>query len=178
MTDPARIVVIGNSGGGKSTLARRLAARRGLAYVEIDRLLWRPGWQPAPTDEYDAAHARAIAGEAWLLDGVGSRESIPARLARATEIVLVDLPLWLHFALAAERQIDYATNRIAHPPAGERAMPPTRGLFENIWHIDRDWLPEIRRLVDQEEARGKAVARLQSLVALDEFATRRDAPRP
>jgi len=40
-----RIAVIGNSGGGKSTLARKLAAKRGLPYAEIDALLWRPNWE-------------------------------------------------------------------------------------------------------------------------------------
>ena len=40
----SRIVVIGNAGGGKSTLARLLAQRRGLPHIEIDRLLWQEGW--------------------------------------------------------------------------------------------------------------------------------------
>jgi adenylate kinase family enzyme len=168
-----RIVIIGNSGGGKSTLARGLAARRGVPYFEIDRFLWHRGWQWAPIEDYNAEHARLIRGEAWLLDGIGSFESIAGRLARATEIVLVDLPLWLHFALAAERQIAYALGRIEHPPAGETQMPPTRGLFENMWRIDQDWMPEIRRLVDGEAARSKIVTRLEDLAALDEFASRR-----
>ena len=49
-----RIAVIGKAGGGKSTLARALAARHGLPYVEVDALLWRDGWQAAPVDEYEA----------------------------------------------------------------------------------------------------------------------------
>jgi adenylate kinase family enzyme len=44
-TGQARIAVIGNSGGGKSTVARHLAVSRGLPLVEVDALLWRPGWQ-------------------------------------------------------------------------------------------------------------------------------------
>jgi adenylate kinase family enzyme len=40
-----RTVVIGNAAGGKSTLARQLARRRALALIEVDRLLWQPGWQ-------------------------------------------------------------------------------------------------------------------------------------
>jgi adenylate kinase family enzyme len=167
-----RIVVIGNSGGGKSTLARPLASRRGVPYVEIDRFLWRPGWQAAPAAEYEAEHARQIAREDWLLDGIGGFDSLPARLDRATEIVLIDLPLWMHFWLAAERQIAYATGAVEHPPAGETTMPPTKGLFENMGRIDRDWMPEVRRLVDVEEARGKSVARLASLEAMDEFIER------
>jgi adenylate kinase family enzyme len=31
-----RVVIIGNSGGGKSVLARRLAARQPLSYVDND----------------------------------------------------------------------------------------------------------------------------------------------
>jgi adenylate kinase family enzyme len=67
----ARIVVIGNAGGGKSTLARRLAALRRLPYIEVDAFTWRPGWVLAPEPEYAAAHAQAIAGESWVLDGLG-----------------------------------------------------------------------------------------------------------
>lgn len=40
-----RILVIGCSGGGKSTLSRKLAAKFGLAYQSLDRdVRWLPGW--------------------------------------------------------------------------------------------------------------------------------------
>lgn len=164
-----RVAVIGNSGGGKSVLARQLAGRLDLPYVEIDALLWRPGWQLAPAQEYGAAHARQIAEERWVIDGVGTRASIPVRLGRATAIVLVDMPLWLHFALAAERQLAWSAGRLDHPPAGIAEMLPLRGLFQTMSEIDREWLPEIRGLVDAEEARGKRVFRLGSLDELDGF---------
>jgi adenylate kinase family enzyme len=168
----ARVVVIGNSGGGKSTLARELSARRGLPHIEIDAILWQPGWTLTPREIYDAKHARAIAGERWMIDGLGRRESIAARLARATEIILVDMPLWSHFWLAAERQIAWAKGPIEHPPAGIANMPPTEALFRTIWEVDRDWMPEIRRLVEAEEAGGKRVSRITQLDELDGFAKR------
>jgi adenylate kinase family enzyme len=170
-----RIAVIGNSGGGKSRLARRLAARLGLPFVEVDALLWRPGWVLAPQESYDSDHERAIAGEAWVIDGLGRRASIPGRLARATRIVLVDMPLWMHFWLAAERQIAWSTGPIADAPAGAQTMPPTEALFRTISEVDRDWMPEIRRLVDDEEVRGKRVERLRSLADLDACAAGRFA---
>jgi hypothetical protein len=162
-----RIAVIGNSGGGKSGLARVLAQRHGLPYVEIDAFLWQPGWQRAPVERYTAAHARWLAADDWVMDGLGRRESITARLARATAIVLVDLPVWVHFQLAAERQIAWAAGTLAHPPAGIAQMPPTAGLFETIWTVDRDWLPALRAQVRHEEAAGKAITRIESLAALD-----------
>jgi adenylate kinase family enzyme len=164
-----RAVVIGNSGGGKSTLARRLSSASKCGHVEIDGLLWRPGWQLTPVETYNAEHARLIAEENWIIDGLGRRESIPARLTRATDIVLVDLPLWMHFWLAAERQVRWSTGAIDNPPAGLTKMPPTEGLFRTIWEVDQDWMPDIRRLVAIEEQRGKRVFRLNSIADLDGF---------
>ena len=165
-----RIAVIGNAGGGKSTLARRLAAQRVLPYVEIDAVLWRPGWQLTPAALYEAEHDRLIARESWVIDGLGRMESLDPRLRRATEIILVDLPLWMHFWLAAERQIAWTRGAIAHPPAGASQMPPTEDLFRTIFEVDRDCMPEVRRLVDAAEATGVRVLRIRDVAGLDRCA--------
>jgi adenylate kinase family enzyme len=164
-----RSVVIGNAGGGKSTLARRLAAASKCDYVEIDRLVWQPGWKSTPVEIYDAEHARLIGEESWIIDGLGRFDSIPDRLSRATDIILVDMPLWIHFWFAAERQLLWSRSEVEHPPAGVTTMPPTEALFRAIWEVDRDWMPEIRRLVALEEQRGKRVFRLNSVADLDGF---------
>jgi shikimate kinase len=54
------IIIIGNSGGGKSTRARKLAERRGLPQVEIDRLLWQDGRVLTPEDVYRRQHREII----------------------------------------------------------------------------------------------------------------------
>ena len=162
--------MIGNSGGGKSVLARRIAARFDLPYIELDRMLWRQGWRLAAERSYRTAHARAVASERWVIDGLGRQDSLPERLARATDIVLIDLPLWVHFWLAAERQIAWAAGRITEPPAGIAEMPPTKGLFRTIWEVERDWMPELRQLAAAEAARGKTLVHLKLLEELDRFA--------
>jgi adenylate kinase family enzyme len=166
-----RVVVLGNSGGGKSTIARAVAGRFGLPHVELDALLWRPGWQPVEPEIYAAEHARCVAGERWVLDGLGRLDSIPARLARASDVVLVDMPLWMHYWLAADRQTAWATGRLDHPPAGGGTMPPTQGLFRTMWEVERDWTPKIRRWVDVVAERGTRVVRLASVDAVTGFAS-------
>jgi len=74
-----RTVVIGNAGGGKSTLARKVAARERLPHIEIDALLWRPGWQLMPSEIFEAEHAQLIDQACWVIDGLGRRESILVR---------------------------------------------------------------------------------------------------
>jgi len=167
-----RAVIIGNSGGGKSTLARRLSSAWRCPHIEIDALLWQPGWQLTSADTYNAEHARLIAEENWIIDGLGRLDSIPDRLARATDIVVVDMPLWMHFWLAAERQIRWSTGAIENPPAGLAKMPSTEALFRTIWEVDQNWMPEIRRLVAFEKQRGKRVFRLSSIAELNEFENR------
>jgi adenylate kinase family enzyme len=164
-----RAVIIGNSGGGKSTLARKLASTWKCDHVEIDGLLWQSGWQLAPIEIYNAEHARLIATENWIIDGLGRLDSIPGRLARATDIVLIDMPLWMHFWLAAERQIRWSTGAIENPPAGLTEMPTTEALFRTIWEVDQNWMPEIRRLVALEEQWGKRIFRLGSVTDLNGF---------
>jgi adenylate kinase family enzyme len=171
-----RIAVIGNAGGGKSTLARRLAAQYGLPYVEIDALLWREGWQLTPADIYEAEHDRLIVQPGWVIDGLGRLESIGARLQRASEIVFIDLPLWMHFWLAAERQIAWTKGEMVHPPAGASQMPPTEALFRTIFEVDRDCMPELRRLVDATEAAGTRVHRIVDVAGLDRYSATVMAP--
>jgi adenylate kinase family enzyme len=166
----ARILIIGNAGGGKSVLARKLAAKRGLPYREVDTIVWKPGWEAFSQAEYEAAHAELIAEENWVIDGLGWTVSLPARFDRATEIILIDMPIWMHFWLAAERQFQWMQGKLENPVAGIAEMPTTRGMFEALWETDRDMMPEIRRLTDQAERNGKPVTRIASVEELDAFA--------
>ncbi len=166
-----RIAIIGNAGAGKSTLARKIAANRNLSYIEIDRLLWLPGWELVPEADYKAAHAQVITGESWIIDGLGRQDSIEPRLRRATSIILIDMPLWMHFWLTAERQISWHRGRLDHPPAGGNAPPPMDALFRTIWDVDKDWMPGIRDLVQSEQKQGKRVDRISSVDELNHYAS-------
>ena len=166
----SRIVIIGNAGGGKSTLARALARKRGLPHFEIDRLLWQEGWELTPRDLYERQHAEIVRGGSWVIDGLGQQTSIPERLSRATHIILIDMPLWIHFWLAAERQIAWTSGKLEHKPGGISQMPPTQALFRTIWEVDQAWMPEVRTLCLNAEKDGTPVSRLMSLEELDAFA--------
>jgi adenylate kinase family enzyme len=165
-----RVAVIGNSGGGKSTLSRRLSQQFGLPCFEVDAFLWQPGWVLNAVEVYEEQHQRIIASDRWILDGLGRLETIADRVARASDIILIDMPLWMHFWLAAQRQIAWAAGSIDNPPAGATEMPPTEALFQTIWDVDQNWMPDIRCLVGTEEARGKRVFRLTSVSELTNFA--------
>ena len=47
-----RVLVLGSSGSGKSTFARKLGEITGLPVVHLDQLFWEPGWVQAPKPVY------------------------------------------------------------------------------------------------------------------------------
>lgn len=167
-----RIAILGNAGGGKSTLARRLAAARDLPLVEVDKLLWKPGWVEATDAAYEAEHAPLIAGENWIIEGMGKLDSIRPRLLRATWVIFIDMVLWQHFWLAAERQILQEMGKLEHPITGLGEPISTRAMFETLWETEQEWMPTIRANVDEAAAAGIKVTRIGSVDALNAFGER------
>ena len=39
-----KILIVGTSASGKSTFARKLAAKTKLPLIHIDSIMWQPGW--------------------------------------------------------------------------------------------------------------------------------------
>ncbi len=64
-----RVSVVGPSGSGTSTLARRLARLVDVPFTELDAVFHRPGWQLLDPDEFRATVEGVAAAEAWAIDG-------------------------------------------------------------------------------------------------------------
>jgi adenylate kinase family enzyme len=65
-----RIVVVGTSGIGKTTLPRRIAALLELPHIELDAINWQSGWRDLTRhDPGEFVHrvAEAIEAEAWVV---------------------------------------------------------------------------------------------------------------
>jgi adenylate kinase family enzyme len=87
-----RIIVVGTSGAGKTTLALRLARQLGLPHVELDAINWQPGWRDLTRHdpgEFIRRVAAVIAADNWIADGnYGTVRDLVWR--RATHLVWLD----------------------------------------------------------------------------------------
>eukprot|EP00747_Dinoflagellata_sp_TGD_P171130 gnl/TRDRNA2_/TRDRNA2_204427_c0_seq1.p1 gnl/TRDRNA2_/TRDRNA2_204427_c0~~gnl/TRDRNA2_/TRDRNA2_204427_c0_seq1.p1 ORF type:complete len:187 (+),score=29.27 gnl/TRDRNA2_/TRDRNA2_204427_c0_seq1:56-616(+) len=101
---PKRIVVIGTTGSGKSFLARRIASKMGLMAVELDDLMWLPGWQQRAPEEFRAQVEAATTSARWVV--AGNYLSVSDIVWESADtIVWLDLGPWTTFSRLFRRTI-------------------------------------------------------------------------
>lgn len=64
-----RILIIGISGTGKSTFARKLAARLQIPCYHMDSFIWKEHWIEAQQEEVEASLQDVHSQEAWIVEG-------------------------------------------------------------------------------------------------------------
>ena len=63
------MVVIGTSGAGKTTIARKIAQTLGVPHVEFDAYRHGPNWTETPDDVFRERLRQALGGDRWVADG-------------------------------------------------------------------------------------------------------------
>lgn len=87
-----RILVLGRTGSGKTTLARQLAAAIGVAHVELDSLYFSADLSTVPLPVLRERTSAAIAGDRWVTDG--NKSSVRDLVwPRADTVVWLDYPM-------------------------------------------------------------------------------------
>lgn len=104
-----RIRVVGNSGSGKTHLARQIAAILDLPRLELDALQHRPGWKPAPLEEFRAEVAAFLAqseatSRGWVVEG-NYLAFTDGLFGAADTYVWLDHPRWLVTARVTRRTL-------------------------------------------------------------------------
>lgn len=101
-SDLARVVIVGTSCSGKTTLASQLATRLDTRLIELDSLYWGPNWTPADKGEFRRRVDEQTSKTHWICDGNYSmvRDIV---WSRATAIVWLNYSLPVVFGRALRR---------------------------------------------------------------------------
>jgi energy-coupling factor transporter ATP-binding protein EcfA2 len=99
-----RILILGRTGSGKTTLARELAAAIGVPHVELDALYFGRDFSTVPLSVLRERTSAAIAGDRWVTDGNKSavRDLV---WPRADTVIWLDYPWAVSFWRLGKRAL-------------------------------------------------------------------------
>ncbi|MGG6893532.1 AAA family ATPase [Rhizobium sp. BR 315] len=143
-----RVLVIGCSGTGKSTLAQAIASLRGLAYVSMDRdIFWLPGWKLRPRPQSVALIEQAVAGSRWIMDG-NSPGTLPLRLPRADIVIWRRSPRHVALRGVISRWLRYrGRSRPEMAPGCPERLDWK--FLHYTWTFERNSAPELQQMLVQ-----------------------------
>ena len=65
-----KILISGNAGAGKSSLAKRIAKAHNLPLYGLDKIVWKKDWQRRPKEERDKLIKEILVKKSWVLEGI------------------------------------------------------------------------------------------------------------
>ncbi len=163
-----RVAVFGNTGGGKSTLSRQIAAATGLPLHILDKVQFKPGGIPVSPEEFEQAHQEIIESETWVIDGFGNPKLLWQRLDIADTLVYIDLPIYIHFWWVTKRFVTGYFN----PPEGWPENTPiwqsSMKSYKILYLCEKHLAPRYREYVEKAKDT-KTVYHLRSPQEIAQF---------
>ncbi len=154
-----KIAVVGNIGGGKTLLSRRLSQLHGLPLTHIDAIEFLPGLKRRSSQESSAVIKAIEKQDSWIIDGYGPLDLIENRFALADAIVFIDLPIQLHFWWTLKRQMKilWSPRPELPPDCREFNFSHSKRLFKSMLNMHRKMRPELLRIFSRDNLKKKVI---------------------
>lgn len=131
MSGMNRVVVVGSSGSGKTTVARRLAESLHLRHLEMDTVFHRDGWANQAHDDFLPILEQFTQAEQWVVDGNYTSHGVRDVVwPRADTFVWLDLPRRTTMSRVVHRTLRRVFTR-------EELWGGVKEPFSNIYSRDR-----------------------------------------
>lgn len=101
-----KIAIIGSSGAGKTTLAKKLGDRLGLKVYHLDRFFWRPDWRKKPDDTRIDILQSLVRQRHWVIEG-SYLNSSELHLIAADTVIFLDTSPFVCICRRIKRHREY-----------------------------------------------------------------------
>ncbi|GAB4209288.1 MAG: ATPase AAA [Coleofasciculaceae cyanobacterium] len=163
-----KVAVFGNTGGGKSTLSKRLSQITGLPLYILDKIQYQPGGTEVPHEDYKRAHQQILVTDGWIIDGFGCMETLWLRLNEADSLVFVDLPLYVHFWWVTKRLITGYFKSPEGWPENSPILKSSINSYRVLWLCHKHLIPKYREYIEQAQSI-KSVYHIRSTKQISQF---------
>jgi adenylate kinase family enzyme len=164
-----RVVVLGTTGAGKSTLAGRLAELIGAEHVELDGFNHGPNWTPRPAGEFAASVAGVLRQPGWVVDGNYIDRVSDTLWPHADTVLWLDVPLWIILPRIVRRTVRRIRNRTELWSGNREQWSALASLLPWAVRSQRRHRAELPGRLAELEQSGVRVVRLTSAAAVERW---------
>ena len=162
-----KIIIIGNGGTGKSTLAQKMGEDLHLPVTYLDLVMWNKDWDRLSEKEFTKQLAKITAQKDWIIEGWGYHSTLYDRIEKADVIVYLEYPLAFCLKSVLERNKKYNNKKNPFDPFEDDRLS-NHHLFEEAIHTMHDqYEPELRHWISQWEYSLKKFYVFKSRVELE-----------
>ena len=133
-----RVLVTGNAGSGKSTVAKYISKSLKLPLHGLDCVIWQPGWKKRPPDDRSTLIREIVEQETWVIDGVSFDVQ-----SHAEAIVFLDIPRRISYFRVMKRNWRYLFRSRPGLPARCPEILMILPLCRIIWNFPKNIRPQI-----------------------------------
>lgn len=132
-----RIVIIGNRGSGKTTLALKLSSILNLEIIHLDVFLFNKGWIPKSQSECVSIVENLVKKKTWIMEGHADYKCLKGtydiRFKAADTIILLELPLLICLWRVLKRTFKSKFKKMRRPEfPGDYSEKYRAGFFRRL----------------------------------------------
>lgn len=142
-----KLLIFGNSGSGKSSLAKRLAESHRLTHLDLDTIVWEPGQvavQRTPEAISQALDAFVRQNEHWVIEGCYG-ELITQASLHCSELIFLDPGL--EACLAHNRLRPWEPHKYASKAEQDAMLEPLQAWVASYYERSDDWSYEAHQRI-------------------------------
>ncbi len=169
---PLKFAVVGSGCAGKTTVSRIISQQLNINFVEIDAVLWLPGWVERSKDELRRIINEETVRDSWVIDG-------NYRYLYDLTVFRADVIIWLNFSFISvfRRTISRTVRRtITHeemfPGCSETFYKSFFTKHSIPWRVMKKWKKkriQYRKIFDEKTFGDKEYIECHNQKELDQY---------
>ena len=143
-----RILVIGSSGSGKTSLTRHLGQALNIEPIHLDAHFWKPGWVSTPQDEWRQTVVSLAGRESWIMDGT-YESTLDLRVPAADTLIVLERSRLTCLWRVVKRKLTIDDQQRPDAPPGQKL---DLAFLRYVWQYPRVTRPFVDNCIRQHGA--------------------------
>jgi adenylate kinase family enzyme len=148
-----KLIIIGNGGTGKSTLADKLAKELDIPVTHLDRLTFGKNWVRLDEAEFKNKLTGILAGDNWIVEGWSYHSTVKQRIEASETVFYLAYPAWFSYMNSVKRHLQYTFKHNPYDPPDSWIWRKTIRMFKAMNIVRKIYEPELRSWLKQYEAK-------------------------